>query len=231
VWSDFRWHLNAASCRYVPKELHNNPSDALLQNTQNCMLTCDLTSAFLINLIDSLSLLYSAIFSMSYSTTNKRKSNANAPRRRGSKSDAAYFTFRCIPPIGYTIQNIIISIGTMTSSFAALCFTVSFVLPLSILRRSVPARTLSLAATASKDFKVDEVLNRGKVVLVVGVTCEMGYDIIMQYANDKGTTIIGLAQTAGESPFLGRIYAGFLIVYVHIPCGRSVYVFHLSPCR
>ena len=77
----------------------------------------------------------------------------------------------------------------------------SFVLPLSILRRSVPARTLSLAVTAGKDFKLDEVLTRGRVVLVVGVTREMGYDIIMQYANDKDTTIIGLAQTAGESRF------------------------------
>lgn len=72
----------------------------------------------------------------------------------------------------------------------------SFVLPVPILRRSVPPRTLSLAATAGKDFKLDEVLTRGKVVLVVGVTREMGYDIIMQYANDKDTTIIGLAQTA-----------------------------------
>jgi len=159
---------------------------------------------------------------MSDSMTNEPKSNADAPRGRSSKSDVDYLTFRRIPPIGYTLQNIIISIGTMISSFAALLFTVSFVLPLSILRRSVPARTLSLAATAGKDFKLDEVLTRGKVVLVVGVTREMGYDIITQYSNDKNTTIIGLAQTAGESPFLGRIYAGFLIVYAHIPCRRSV---------
>ena len=102
---------------------------------------------------------------------------------------------------------------------------------LTILRRSVPTRTLSLAATAGKDFKLDEVLTRGKVVLVVGITGEMGYDIIMQYANDKDTTIIGLAQTASESPFFGCIYAGLLIVYAHIPHCRSVYVFHLSPCH
>ena len=81
------------------------------------------------------------------------------------------------------------------------CFTLSFVFPVSILRRSVPARTLSLAATAGKDFKLDKVLTRGKVVLVVGVTPEMGYDIIMQYANNKDTTLIGLAQTSGESRF------------------------------
>ena len=195
------------------------------------MLTRDLTSAFLINLIYSFSPLSPPIFSMSGPTTNEPKSNADAPRGRGSKSDADYFTFRRIPPIGYTLQNIIISIGTMISSFAALCFTVFFVLPLSILRRSVPARTLSLAATAGKDFKLDEVLIRGKVVLVVGITCEMGYDIIKQYANDKNTTIIALAQTAGESPLFGRIYAGFLIVYAHIPRRRSVSAFHLSPCR
>jgi len=140
---------------------------------------------------------------MSDSMTNEPKSNADAPRGRGSKSDVDYLTFRRIPPIGYTLQNIIISIGTMISSFAALLFTVSFVLPLSILRRSVPAHTLSLAATAGKDFKLDEVLTRGKVVLVVGVTREMGYDIIMQYLNDKNTTIVGLVQTAGESPFWG----------------------------
>lgn len=168
------------------------------------MLTRDLTSAFLINLIDSVSLLSSPIFSMSdpsSATTNEPKSNADGPHGRGSKYDTDYLTFRRIPPVGYTLQNIIISIGTMISSFAALCFTMSFVLPLSLLRRSVPARTLSLAATAGKDFKLDEVLTRGKVVLVGGVTREMGYDIIMQYANDKDTTIIGLAQTAGESRF------------------------------
>jgi hypothetical protein len=164
-------------------------------------------------------------------TTNEPKSNADTPCGRGSKSDVDYFTFRRIPPIGYTLQNIIISIGTMISSFAALCFTMFCVLPLSILRRSVPARTLSLAATTGKDFKLDEVLTRGKVVLVVGVTPEMGYDIIMQYANDKDTTIIGLAQTAGEFPFFWRIYAGLLIAYAHIPRCRSVYAFHLSPCR
>ena len=138
---------------------------------------------------------------MSDPSSTEPKSNADAPRGRGSKSDADYLTLRRIPPIGYTIQNIIISIGTIISSFAALCFTLSFVLPLSILRRSVPARTLSLATTAGKDFKLDEVLTRGKVVLVVGVTPEMGYDIIMQYANNKDTTIIGLAQTSGESRF------------------------------
>ncbi|KIJ96313.1 hypothetical protein K443DRAFT_682390 [Laccaria amethystina LaAM-08-1] len=68
-------------------------------------------------------------------------------RRRGSQRDADCFTFRPIPPIMYTLQNIIISINTVT---------MSFVLPLSILRRSIPARTLSLAATADKDFKLDE---------------------------------------------------------------------------
>ena len=137
----------------------------------------------------------------SSATTNEPKSNADGPRGRRSKSDTNYLTFRRIPPIGYTLQNIIISIGTTIFSFAALCFTMSFVLPLSILRRFVPARTLSLAVTAGKDFKLDEILTRGKVVLVVGVTREMGYDIIMQYANNKDTTIIGLAQTAGESRF------------------------------
>lgn len=168
------------------------------------ILTRDLTSAFLINLIHSVSLLSSPIFSMSdpsSATTNEPKSNADGPHGRGSKYDTDYLTFRRIPPVGYTLQNIIISIGTMISSIAALCFTMSFVLPLSLLRRSVPARTLSLAATAGKDFKLDEVLTRGKVVLVGGVTREMGYDIIMQYANDKDTTIIVLAQTAGESRF------------------------------
>jgi hypothetical protein len=45
------------------------------------------------------------------------------------------------------------------------------------------------------------------------------------YAYDKNTTIIGLAQT------LGGIYAGLLIVYTHIPRCRSVYVFHILPCR
>ncbi|KIJ93495.1 hypothetical protein K443DRAFT_684531 [Laccaria amethystina LaAM-08-1] len=76
-------------------------------------------------------------------------------RRRGSKSDADYLTFRRIPPIMCTLRNII-SINTMISSFVALCFTMSFVLPLSVLQRSVPARTLSLAATADKDFRLDE---------------------------------------------------------------------------
>ena len=67
--------------------------------------------------------------------------------------------------------------------------------------------------------------------MLVGVTREMGYNIVMQYANDKNTTIIGLAQTAVESQIFWRIYVGLLIVYVHIPRCRSMYVFHLSPCR
>jgi len=54
------------------------------------MLTGDLTSAFLINLTDSVSLLSSPIFSMSDSMTDGR-------RGRGSKFDANYFTFRRIP--------------------------------------------------------------------------------------------------------------------------------------
>ena len=73
----------------------------------------------------------------SSTATNEPKSNADAPRGRASKSDVDYLTFRHIPPIGYTPQNSIISIDAMISSFAALCFTLSFVLPVSILRRSV----------------------------------------------------------------------------------------------
>ena len=56
------------------------------------MLTRDLTPAFLTNLIDSLSLLPSPIFSMSAPMTYEPKSNVDAPRDRGSKFDANYFT-------------------------------------------------------------------------------------------------------------------------------------------
>jgi hypothetical protein len=55
-------------------------------------------------------------------------------------------------------------------------------------------------------------------VLLVGVTREMGYDIIMQYAYDKNTTSIGLAQTAGG------IYAGLLIVYTYTPLQVTICV-------
>lgn len=137
------------------------------------------------------------------------KSNDSVPAASGRNPDASHFTLRRIPPIGYTFQNVMISLGTIVSSFAALFFTMLCVVPLSILRIFLPARSLSLTATAGKDFKLGEALAKGRVVLVVGGTGDMGYNIIMQYANDKDTTIIALAQTAGEY----RHHCAYMRVY------------------
>ncbi|KAJ3522108.1 hypothetical protein NMY22_g12026 [Coprinellus aureogranulatus] len=76
-----------------------------------------------------------------------------------------FFTsMRTIPTLSFTLQNLLMSMGTMLVSFSGLVFTATVVLPLSILRTVAPKDMLT-KAPGDPGMRM-----RGKVVLIVGAS-------------------------------------------------------------
>ncbi|KAG2009487.1 hypothetical protein CC2G_012420 [Coprinopsis cinerea AmutBmut pab1-1] len=97
---------------------------------------------------------------------------------------------RWIPTVGYTVQNVLISIGVMIGACASLVLTCTVVFPLACIRAMFFSRS-SLSLIPSRDS-----LRRGKVVLIVGASRGMGLEVLKQYCPEPETTIIAVSKNA-----------------------------------
>ncbi|KAF9556928.1 NAD(P)-binding protein [Agrocybe pediades] len=102
---------------------------------------------------------------------------------------------RQIPTLSYTMQNIAISIATMIASTMSLLFTVSVILPLSILRSFLPRERIMLASEKNHTTGVDGHAPRKKVVLIVGASRGIGFNVLKQYASEPDTVIIAASRS------------------------------------
>ncbi|KDR69916.1 hypothetical protein GALMADRAFT_76617 [Galerina marginata CBS 339.88] len=96
---------------------------------------------------------------------------------------------RHIPTVGYTIQNILISLTTLASSAASLFFTLCFILPLSLLRAFIPRSLLIPRGRTA------EVMRKNKVVLIIGASRGIGFGVLKQYVNEPDTVIIAASKS------------------------------------
>ncbi|KAF8635106.1 hypothetical protein AX15_000545 [Amanita polypyramis BW_CC] len=96
---------------------------------------------------------------------------------------------RRIPPLSYTIQNILISISTIVSSVSSLLLTTTAILPLSVARTFVPSQAKAEALVARRGA---DTRNQRKVVLIVGASRGIGYNVVREYSKEEGTTIIAV---------------------------------------
>ncbi|KIM35509.1 hypothetical protein M413DRAFT_79337 [Hebeloma cylindrosporum] len=92
---------------------------------------------------------------------------------------------RQMPSVSYTMQNLFISLATIAVSSASLFFTLFVFLPLACLRALLP---LNMKVRLSE-------LRRNKVVLVLGASRGIGFNLVKQYANEKGTVIIAASSS------------------------------------
>ncbi|KAF8953086.1 hypothetical protein BDZ97DRAFT_1680111 [Flammula alnicola] len=92
---------------------------------------------------------------------------------------------RHIPTLSYAIQNILISIASIISSMTSFFFTVSVILPLSILRLFIPADFLRVPSTQGSR----------RVILIVGASRSIGLNVLKQYADDPDAVIIAASSS------------------------------------
>lgn len=105
-----------------------------------------------------------------------------------ANAHSVFSSMRTIPTLSYTMQNIFTSMGVLFVSFSGLIFTVTFVLPLSIVRAMVPKRLLTKVPSNV------EMRKRGKVVMIVGASRGIGMEVLKQYVPEPHTTIIAVSK-------------------------------------
>lgn len=100
---------------------------------------------------------------------------------------------RQIPTLRYTLQNIGMSLASMAVSTASLLVTVLVILPLSLfrhlfvgLRGGAPAGSGNSSAGSKK------------VILIVGASRGIGFNVLKQYANDQNAVIVAASRSIGE---------------------------------
>ncbi|TFK34343.1 hypothetical protein BDQ12DRAFT_613708 [Crucibulum laeve] len=98
------------------------------------------------------------------------------------------FSPRNIPPLTYTLQNIVIALSSLLVALFSLLLTVVVFLPLSFLRACTPTESLKHNNTP---------LPQKEVVLVVGASHGIGYNVVRQYVNRPNTTIIAVSRHMG----------------------------------
>ncbi|KAJ2915375.1 hypothetical protein MD484_g5030, partial [Candolleomyces efflorescens] len=122
-------------------------------------------------------------------------SNGSAnPTRRADESQLVGMIAlaRKFPTLEYTFQNILVSIATVISASLSLTLTILVVLPLSALRTIIQkgnSRSLTLVPP-------EECRKRGKVVLIVGASRGIGFELLKQYVPEPNTTIIAVSKDA-----------------------------------
>ncbi|KAK2467739.1 hypothetical protein APHAL10511_000034 [Amanita phalloides] len=100
--------------------------------------------------------------------------------------------FRRIPPLSYTLQNLLISAATIVSSISSFVLTSTLILPLSVARVFAPSEAKADALVAQRGT---DTRNQRKVVLVVGASRGIGYNVVREYAKEEGTTIIAVSRS------------------------------------
>lgn len=95
---------------------------------------------------------------------------------------------RHVPTLPYAIQNVLMSVASIIAATLSLIFTMSIVLPLSIARVVLP----------NSFFRRDIPGGRGKVVLIVGASRGIGFNVLKQYADEPDTVIIAASRSIGK---------------------------------
>jgi len=91
------------------------------------------------------------------------------------------------------MQNIVISFSSMVASLLSLVLTICIFLPLSI------ARNILVRVTPSS-FAVGQSREQNpahKVVLIVGASRGIGFNVLKQYMNEKETVILAASRSIG----------------------------------
>lgn len=122
--------------------------------------------------------------------------NGDAKIAQGHEVKNSRFMARSIPSVEFTMQNILMSIGTLACSFGTLMTSVFVFLPLSVLRSLMPKGFLTLVPSEGS-------LKKGKVVLIVGASRGIGMEVLKQYVPEPNTTVIAVARDKGEWAFPG----------------------------
>jgi len=120
---------------------------------------------------------------------------------------------RQIPSLSYTFQNLLISLATITTSYASFFFTLFVILPLACLRtlllpnmfilRGVigPHQGIVNGENGGIDVEQEKVrlseLRRNRVVLVLSASRGIGFNVVKQYANEENTLIIAASSSMG----------------------------------
>jgi len=106
-------------------------------------------------------------------------------------------TMRRFPPLSHTLQNIITSLCTIFVAILSFLFTVFCTLPLSVFRAFKSEEDLSLAATAIDEAReFFGTCDERKIVLIVGASRLVGFELLKLYAVDKDTRIIVVSSGA-----------------------------------
>lgn len=95
---------------------------------------------------------------------------------------------RQIPTLPFTLQNIAISFASVIAATASLSFTVSVMLPLATCRAILPTHMFRSAIPEG----------RNKVVLIVGASRGIGFNVMKQYAGESDTVVIAASRSMGQ---------------------------------
>jgi hypothetical protein len=152
----------------------------------------------------------------------KGQDNVNTPKEV-SASRSLFSSMRTIPTLSYTIQNILMSMGTIFVSFSSLVFTLMVVLPLSIATGMMPRDMLMKVPTNLA------MRSRGRVVLIVGASRGIGMEVLKQYVPEPNTTVIAVAKDPGASTarFSPRVCVGDTVDVIPLDNLRNA-IIHLG---
>lgn len=145
-----------------------------------------------------------------------RNHKANSHRNPGFKW--SFISPRQIPSVTYTIQNLLISLATIAVSSASFFITLFVFLPLACLRALLPLNMITLKGVirfpkgiangenggvdvAKEKVRLSE-LRRNKVILVLGASRGIGFNVVKQYANEPGTVVIAASSSMGKHKFV-----------------------------
>jgi hypothetical protein len=113
--------------------------------------------------------------------------------------DVPKMTMRRFPPLSHTFHNILISIFAIVVAISSLLFTTICILPLSVFRASRSDENLSLSVTSIDEAReFFGACDERKIVLIVGASRLVGFELLKIYAAEKDTRIIAVAAGAGE---------------------------------
>jgi len=143
--------------------------------------------------------------------------NHKAHSQKSPRFNLRFISPRQIPSVSYTIQNLFISLATIAVSSASFFITLFVFLPLACLRALLPLNMVTLKGVIGSpqgiangknggvDVEKEKVrlseLRRNKVVLVLGASRGVGFNIVKQYANESGTVVIAASSSMGKHLF------------------------------
>ncbi|KAF5327265.1 hypothetical protein D9619_003938 [Psilocybe cf. subviscida] len=101
-----------------------------------------------------------------------------------------HFSMRQIPTIGYTLQNMAMSLAAVAASAASFFVTTFFFLPLAVVR-TVLARFPGGMLMGNRHAMTDV----NKVILIVGASRGIGFNVLKQYADDPNAVIVAASRS------------------------------------